>query len=71
MHLMGIWFEDFEWIELAQVGIQWRAVLNTIINFLVPRNVGNFLTSRAAISLSRRTQPREIIPRLNVMETTA
>jgi hypothetical protein len=29
-------FDDVEWIDLAQNGDQWRAVVNTVINIGVP-----------------------------------
>jgi hypothetical protein len=32
-----------DWIQLAQD--KWQAVTNTITNFWVPRNTGNFLAS--------------------------
>jgi hypothetical protein len=34
-----------EWIDLAQDGDRWRALMNAVMNLQVPRNLGNFLTS--------------------------
>jgi hypothetical protein len=35
-----------DWTDLAQDRDQWRALLNTVMNPLVPQNAGNFLSSR-------------------------
>jgi hypothetical protein len=39
-----------DWIDLAQDKYRWRAVVNAIINLLVPENMGNFLTGIQLIS---------------------
>jgi hypothetical protein len=43
------------WIQLPYDRVQWLVSMNTIINLLV-RKAENFLTTRATISFSRRTQ---------------
>jgi hypothetical protein len=38
--------EDVYEIHLAQDGVQWRAVMNTVMNLQVPRKVEHLLTVR-------------------------
>jgi len=37
--------EDIDWIDLAQDRGMWQALVNAEMNFPVPQNAGNFLTS--------------------------
>jgi hypothetical protein len=53
MDLREIGWGGMDWIDLAQERDQWRALVNTVMNLLVPQNVGKFLSSGG---FSRRAQ---------------
>jgi hypothetical protein len=45
MDFGGIGWGGVDWIELAQDWDRWRALVNTVMNLLVPLNFGKFLSS--------------------------
>jgi hypothetical protein len=59
MDLRLIGWDGMDWVDLAQDRDQWMALVNTIMNLRVPKNVGNFLSSCTIGSLSRRAQIHE------------
>jgi len=44
-----------DWIDVAEDRKTWRVFVSAVMNFRVPYNVGDFLTSCEPVSLSRRT----------------
>jgi hypothetical protein len=49
-------WDGMDWIDLAQDRDQWRALVNTVMNLLVPLNSGKFLSSCRFGFSSRRAQ---------------
>jgi len=49
------WWEGMDCMNLVQDKDMWQASLNTVMNFQVPYNTGNFSTSRWTTSFSRMT----------------
>jgi hypothetical protein len=45
MDLREIGWGSMDWIDQAQDGDQWRALVNMIMNLRVPKNVGKFFSS--------------------------
>jgi hypothetical protein len=45
MDLQEVECEGIDWINVAQDMNRWWALVNTVMNFRVLQNVGNFLTS--------------------------
>jgi hypothetical protein len=59
MDLRETGWDGMDWIELAQNRDQWRALVNTVMNFRIPKNAGKFLSSCTIDSFSRRAQLHE------------
>jgi hypothetical protein len=55
MNVREIVCEGVNWNYLALHRDQWRALVEAVIKLPVPKNAGNFLTSRATISFSRKS----------------
>jgi hypothetical protein len=59
MDLREIGWTGVDWNDLAHDRGQWRALVNTVMNLLVPQNAGKFLSSCTICSFSRRAQLHE------------
>jgi hypothetical protein len=56
MDFREIGWNGMKWIDLAQNRDQWRTLVNTVKNSLVPQNAGKFLSNCANGGFSRRAQ---------------
>jgi hypothetical protein len=56
MDLREIGWVDMDWIDLAHDRDQWRALVNTVMNLRVLKNVAKFLSSCTTGGFSRRAQ---------------
>jgi hypothetical protein len=54
MDLRDIGWGGMDWIYPAQEMYQWRALVNMVMNFQVPLNVGKFLSKCTTGGFSRR-----------------
>jgi hypothetical protein len=54
-----------DWIDLAQDMNKWITLVNTVINFRVPKIAGKFLSSHTIGGFSRRAQLHEFNYRFN------
>jgi hypothetical protein len=55
------WDGNFDWIDLAQNKVRWWALVNAVINFLVPYKIWNFLTSSLPVSYWKLSLPPGLV----------
>jgi hypothetical protein len=60
MSLREIGWGGVDCLDLAQDRDPWRALVNTVMNLLVPQNIGKFFSSCATGGFSRRSQLHEV-----------
>jgi hypothetical protein len=59
MNLGEVEWGGMDWIHQAQNRDQWRALVNTVMNFLVLYNFGRFLSNCTTGNFSRTAQLHE------------
>jgi hypothetical protein len=50
MNLKYIKLVGTDWIHLAQDRDQWRALVNKVMNVVVPANAGNFISTPVSVN---------------------
>jgi hypothetical protein len=60
MDLKETGWGGMDWINLAQDKDPWQALVNMVMNLLVPQNAGKFFSSYTTGSFSRRAQLHEV-----------
>ena len=60
MELQDVGYGLVDWNRMAQDRDRWRTLVRAVMNFGVPSNAGNFLTSCKPFSCSRRTLHRGV-----------
>jgi hypothetical protein len=60
MYLREMGWGGMDWIIQDQGRDNWRALVNTVVNFWVPYYAGKFLSSYTTGGFSRRTQPHVV-----------
>jgi hypothetical protein len=56
MDLGEVGWGDVDWIGLAQDRNRWRALVNSVLNLLVPRNTGKISSGLSSSGLSSSAQ---------------
>jgi hypothetical protein len=59
MGLREMGWSGLDWIDLAQDGDQWKAIVYTVMNLRFPYNAEKFLCSCTIVGFSRRAQFHE------------
>jgi hypothetical protein len=59
MDLRELGWDGMIWIDLARDRDQWRALVNTVMNLLIPKNAGKFLSGCTIGGFSRRARLHE------------
>jgi hypothetical protein len=65
MDLREIGWDGLDWIDFSQDRDQWRALVNAVMNLLVPQNAGKFLSGCTIGTFSRRAQLHECVSEVN------